>query len=225
MEPQRVWTIASSSWKFLRKRWLDREQELIMVIQEETKRTEEKGEAGFRSPTWSIPRAPQKINKAMRLEGEAIISAPPFSHSAGRGDLRLWGEDDGPIVVAWERLSKSEQEHWSKKMGESKHCVIWCRSREKDEEQHPFEADGKEIFSNCSKQTKAEAGETMDKIEERRQRAVNALESVVATEQHQMRSEQRAEYASGDGSDKKGKMGAGFNNSRRKKEKQQCKVG
>jgi len=29
---------------FLRKRWLDREQELITVIQEETKRTEEKGE-------------------------------------------------------------------------------------------------------------------------------------------------------------------------------------
>jgi len=28
--------------EFLRKRWLDREQELITVIQEETKRTEEK---------------------------------------------------------------------------------------------------------------------------------------------------------------------------------------
>jgi len=37
--------------KFLRKRWLDREQELITVVQEETKRTEEKEEAGYRSPT------------------------------------------------------------------------------------------------------------------------------------------------------------------------------
>ena len=36
--------------EFLRKRWLDREQELITVIQEETKRTEEKEEAGYRSP-------------------------------------------------------------------------------------------------------------------------------------------------------------------------------
>jgi len=30
---------------FLQKRWLDREQELVTVIQEETKRTEEKEEA------------------------------------------------------------------------------------------------------------------------------------------------------------------------------------
>jgi len=40
---------------------------------------------------------------------------------------------------------------------------LWCRSRKRDEEQHPFEVDGKEIFSNCSKQTKAKAGEKMDK--------------------------------------------------------------
>jgi len=102
MEPHRGWTIASSSWNFLRKRWLDREQELITVIQEETKRTEEKEEAGYRSPTWSILRALQKINKAKRLEGEAIMSAPPFFQYAGRGDLKFWGEDDGPTVVVWE---------------------------------------------------------------------------------------------------------------------------
>jgi len=54
MEPHRGWTIASSSWNFLRRRWLDREQELTTVIQEETKRSEEKEEAGCRSPRWSI---------------------------------------------------------------------------------------------------------------------------------------------------------------------------
>jgi len=95
MEPHRGWTIASSSWNFLRKRWLDREQELITVIQDENKRTEEKEEAGYRSPTWSILRALQKINKAKRIEGEAVISAPPFFQSAGRGDLKFWGEDGG----------------------------------------------------------------------------------------------------------------------------------
>ena len=93
-----MWTIASSSWNFLQKRWLDREQELITLIQEETKRTEEKKEAGYRSPTWSILRALKEINKAKRLEGEAIMSAPPFFHSAGRGDLKFWGEDDGLTV-------------------------------------------------------------------------------------------------------------------------------
>jgi len=103
--------------EFFRKQWLDREQELITVIQEETKRTEEKEEAGYRSPTWSIRRALQKINKATRLEGEAVMSAPPFFQSAGRGDLKFWGEEDGPTVVVWESLSKSEQRQWSEKMG------------------------------------------------------------------------------------------------------------
>ena len=83
---------------FLRKRWFDREQELITVIQEQTKRTEEKEEARYRSPTWSILRALQKINKNKKFEGEAIMSAPPFFQSAGRGDLKFWGEDDGPTV-------------------------------------------------------------------------------------------------------------------------------
>jgi len=50
---------------------------------------EEKEEAGFRSPTWSILRALQKINTAKRLEDEAIMLAPPFFHSAGRGDLKF----------------------------------------------------------------------------------------------------------------------------------------
>ena len=117
MEPHRRWTIASISWNFLRKRWLDREQELITAIQEETKRTEEKEEAELRPPTWSILRALQKVNKVKRLEGEAIMSAPPFFQSAGRGDLKFWGEDDGPTVVVWEGLSESEQEQWLKKMG------------------------------------------------------------------------------------------------------------
>jgi len=55
-----------------------------MVIQEETTCTEEKEEAGYRSPMWSILRALQKINKAKRLEGEAIMSAPPFFRWVGQ---------------------------------------------------------------------------------------------------------------------------------------------
>jgi len=48
-------------------------------------------------------------------------------------------------------------------MGKSKDGVVWCRSRKKDEEQRPFEADGKEIFSNHSKQAKPKVGEKTDK--------------------------------------------------------------
>ena len=95
-----------------------------------------------------------KINKAKRLEGEAImaiISAPPFFQSAGRGDLKFWGEDDGPTVVVWEGLSESEQEQWSKKMCKSKDWVVWCRSRKKDEEQRPFELEKKSSQTAASK--------------------------------------------------------------------------
>jgi len=66
-------------------------------------------------------------------------------------------------VVVWESLSESEQEQWSTKMDKSKDWVVWCRSRKKDQEQRPFEADRKEIFSNCSKQANAKAGEKIDK--------------------------------------------------------------
>jgi len=282
MEPHRGWTIASSSWIFLRKRWLDREQNLITVIQEKTKRTKEKEEAEYRSPTWSILQALQKINKAKRFEDEAVMSAPPFFQLAGRGDVMFWREDDVLTVVVWESLSESEQEQWSKKMGKSKDSVVWCRSREKDEEQRLFEVDGKEIFSNRSKQTKAEAGEKMDKKKAKGQSvhwkawwlqsnikcAVSeeyascwvhqdchvadeekaALKKVAGVsggkDECQVRLKGRVcdywmgteigmlrgcgfhdQVTAGDGSDKKGKMGAGYNNLRRKKKKQQCKVG
>jgi len=91
-----------------------------------------KEEARDRSPTLSILRALQTINKGTRFEGEAVMSAPPFFESAGRGDLKFLGEDDGPIVVVWESLSESEKEQRSKRMGQSRNWVVWCRSREKD---------------------------------------------------------------------------------------------
>ena len=48
------------------------------------------------------------------------MSALPFFQSAGRGDLKFWGEDDGSTVVVWDSLSESEQEQWPKKMGKPK---------------------------------------------------------------------------------------------------------
>jgi len=62
-----------------------------------------------------------------------------------------------------ESLSESEQEQWSEEIGKSKDWVVWCRSRKKDEEQRPFEVDGKEIFSNRSQQANPKKGEKTDK--------------------------------------------------------------
>ena len=36
------------------------------------------------------------------------------------------------------------------KMGKSKDWVVWCRSREKDEEQRPFEVDGRKKSSQTA---------------------------------------------------------------------------
>jgi len=48
-------------------------------------------------------------------------------------------------------------------MGKSKDWVVWCRSKKNDEEQRPFEVDGKKIFSNRRKQAKPKAGAKTDK--------------------------------------------------------------
>jgi len=75
----------------------------------------------------------------------------------------FWGEDDGPTVVVWESLLESEQEQWSKKMGKSKDWVVWCRSRKQDEEQRPFEVNGKQIFKSLKPQ---QAGKSQNRRKE-----------------------------------------------------------
>jgi len=117
MEPGRGWTITSGAWNFLKKkeRWKGCEQELITTIRKEAEQMEEKEEAGYRSPTWKILRALQQVNKATRIEGEAIMSAPPLFESAGRGDLEFWGAVEGPTVIIWESLSELEKTNWLEK--------------------------------------------------------------------------------------------------------------
>jgi len=48
-------------------------------------------------------------------------------------------------------------------MGRSKDWVVWCRSREKDEEQRPFGSRWERNFSNRSKQANPKAREKTDK--------------------------------------------------------------
>jgi len=79
--------------------WKGCEQKLITTIRKETERMEEKEEAGYRSPTWRVLRALQQVNKATRIEGETIMSAPPLFESASRGDLECWGAAERPTVV------------------------------------------------------------------------------------------------------------------------------
>ena len=43
------------------------------------------------------------------------MSDPLFFQSAGRRDLKFWGEDDGPTDLAWERLSDRSRSSGGKK--------------------------------------------------------------------------------------------------------------
>jgi len=61
--------------------------------------------------------------------------------------------------------------------------------KKKEEDQRLFEVNAEEIFSNHSKQAKSKAGEKMDNYQGAR--PVFIRESVVAVEQHQVRSERR----------------------------------
>ena len=58
---------------FLTKAMVRPRTRLITVIQKKTKRTEENEEAGYRSPTWSILQALQRINKAKRHEDRKSV--------------------------------------------------------------------------------------------------------------------------------------------------------
>lgn len=98
---------------------------MIAVIQEETKQTEEREEAGYRSPTWRILRALQQINDATRIEVEAIMSSPPFFESAGRGELTFWGKEKGATVVIRESLLESEKVRWLEMASKNKlGCLV-----------------------------------------------------------------------------------------------------
>ena len=79
--------------------WKGCEQGLITTIRKETERMEEKEEAGYRSPTWKILQALQQVNKAIRIEGETIMSAPPFFRVSRPRRAKVWGTEGGPTVV------------------------------------------------------------------------------------------------------------------------------
>jgi len=71
-------------------------------------------EAEYRAPTWAVLRALQQINSATRIEGEVVMSAPPFFQSAERVDLFFGGEKEALTSVIWESLSEQEKKSWLK---------------------------------------------------------------------------------------------------------------
>jgi len=75
------------------------------------------------------------------------MSAPPFSQSAGPGDLPFWRGKEGPMVIIWESLSEQEKSSWVEEASTMHDWVMWCSSKKGAEEISSFELSEKEIFS------------------------------------------------------------------------------
>jgi len=124
MQPHRGWIITSSTWICLRKRWLDWERDKSWSRSFKRKlsaRKKRKRQGIDHQHVEYYVGALQKMNKAKRLEGEPVMSAPPFFQSAGREDLQFWGEDDGRIMdllllygkAYWNRSRSSGRKRWA----------------------------------------------------------------------------------------------------------------
>ena len=88
----------------------------------------------------------------------------------GTGDLKFWGEDDRPTYrCSTGNFIRIGAGAVVRKDGQVDGLGGLVQARKKDKEQHPFQVDGKEIFSNRSKQAKPKAGEKTDKKRGKRQ--------------------------------------------------------
>jgi len=88
------------------------------------------------------------------MEGEAVMSAPPFFQSAGRGDLLFWEEKKGPTVIIMEILSEQEMKSWLEESSTMHDWVVWCKSKKGAEEIRSFELSGKEISLTMMKRNR-----------------------------------------------------------------------
>ena len=89
-EAGKFWTIMRCIWNHLNSKWEGSRVELAEQIYEKRSimRQEKLEERGYRSPTWSLPRALQDVNGARRLYGESAIpvltAAPIFEKKTRR---------------------------------------------------------------------------------------------------------------------------------------------
>ena len=148
------WTIMSSTWNHLQHHWEGRDDDLIPEIHKECKYQDKLEEDGYRSPSWRVLRALKDIVAATRLQGESMITAPPFFTSAFRGDKHLWGHTAGPTVYLWESLSEEDQKRCMTEISANHKSgwIILCRQRPNvksdSEDETCFKKLGKMIWSS-----------------------------------------------------------------------------
>ena len=110
-EVDKIWTVMSSAYNYLRQGKERSTSELRTFIRKEGEQQERFEAMGYRSPTWRLLRALQSLLSAVQLQGESAVMAPPFFLSAGRGTTRFWGEGQGATVFLWRVWAKRNEKN------------------------------------------------------------------------------------------------------------------
>ena len=148
MSMGRSWTIRSGAWNFLKQHGA-RQDDLTTFVCEEVARQQAAEEAGYRTPTWTVLRKLQALNKARRIDGGTAITLQPFFDNATRGGTELWGKSDWPTVYLWDTLTEEEKKTCNEQLEKSKDWVVWCKSNTEIDDTTSAMRLGKVVF--CSK--------------------------------------------------------------------------
>ena len=164
------WTIMSSAYNHVRHKKGVIEQGMEKFIREEVDYQEQLEAAGYRSPTWKVLRALQSLLAAEQLQGESVVTTPPFFPSAGRGTVQFWGDARGPTVFLWDGLDEAGRELCADVIHTRKDWVVWSRARpiKGDNTPREIEQAGKTFFCGKAKCNMKEQGgqEAEEEMEE-----------------------------------------------------------
>ena len=142
------WTITSGMWHFLKAQWPGRKAEVCATVHAETQVQEQLEATGYRSTTWGILWHLRALRGARVLEGETMVTAPPFFESAGRGECTFWSRGSGPRVIIWDSLSPTEKSVCLQELQNETDWVVWCKMGDDMWENRPSTVGGVEIFNS-----------------------------------------------------------------------------
>jgi len=170
---ERGWTITSSAWNHLSRRWTESEPALADFIHDEVTIQEKLESKGYSSPTWRLLRALQSIHGAVCVQGESAVTAPPFFKHAGRGATNFWGDSQGwqkePTIFLWEALDEQGRQQCIEVMKQRTDWVVLARTSSPKREasgQRDFEKYGRVLVGQEVKgkaTTEADDERTRDK--------------------------------------------------------------
>jgi hypothetical protein len=124
-EVDRSWTIMSSPYNHVQSKRGKDKHGMAMFILKEVDHQELIESEGYLSPTWRVLLALQSLLSVTQLQGESVVTDPPFFPNAVRGTVLFWGNEQGPTVFLWDDLDEEGLEECKCTIQTRKDCVLW----------------------------------------------------------------------------------------------------